>query len=275
MIAAARARGLRHRLRCLPLCRRRQSAEEPAAALGAGRRHTRRCWRGWRSPRRARASAPRSTATGSTIGAASRPGNACRSRSRRTCRRPPARPSPALASGASRDPIDQLCDHLIDDNGATRVLITSIAEDDIRTIVRSPTALVGSDGNCVATYGTVSQGMPHPRFYGTFPRIIGHYVRDERLAAARAGDPQDDRRDRARRSKLRDRGLLGKATAPMSRSSTRPISATWRPTPTRTVPERRRAPASSSTASSSSTNAAHTGATPGVVLRRDRDGRVG
>jgi N-acyl-D-amino-acid deacylase len=37
---------------------------------------------------------------------------------------------------------------------------------------RSPTALVGSDGNCVATYGIVSQGKPHPRFYGTFPRVI-------------------------------------------------------------------------------------------------------
>ena len=56
------------------------------------------------------------------------------------------------------------------------MLITSIAEADIREIVRSPTALVGSDGNCVADYGIVAQGMPHPRFYGTFPRIIGHYV---------------------------------------------------------------------------------------------------
>ena len=68
---------------------------------------------------------------------------------------------------------------MIEDNGATRVLITSISEDDIRTIVRSPTALVGSDGNCVADYGIVGQGMPHPRFYGTFPRIIGHYVHDD------------------------------------------------------------------------------------------------
>ena len=52
------------------------------------------------------------------------------------------------------------------------MLVTSISEDDIRTIVASPLALVGSDGNCVAPYGTVGQGMPHPRFYGTFPRIL-------------------------------------------------------------------------------------------------------
>jgi len=87
----------------------------------------------------------------------------------------------AIAAARGRDPIDLVCDYLIEDNGATRVLITSIAEEDIREIVRSPSALVGSDGNCVADYGVTNQGMPHPRFYGTFPRIIGHYVHDERL----------------------------------------------------------------------------------------------
>src|SRR5436190_276906 len=113
----------------------------------------------------------------------------------------------ALARAQSCDPIDQISDHLITDNGATRVLITSISEDDIRTIVRSPTALVGSDGNCVATYGIVSQGMPHPRFYGTFPRVIGRYVHDERLIPLEraiykmTGGP-------AKALKLRDRGLL-------------------------------------------------------------------
>src|SRR5246127_4098269 len=113
----------------------------------------------------------------------------------------------ALATARGCDPIDQICDHLIADSGATRVLVMSISEDDIRTIVRSPTAFVGSDGNCVATYGIVSQGMPHPRFYGTFPRIIGRYVHDERLLPLEraiykmTGGP-------AKALKLRDRGLL-------------------------------------------------------------------
>jgi N-acyl-D-aspartate/D-glutamate deacylase len=87
----------------------------------------------------------------------------------------------ALAAARGRDPVDLVCDYLIQDNGATRVLITSIAEEDIREIVRSSSALVGSDGNCVADYGVVSQGMPHPRFYGTFPRIIGRYVHEQHL----------------------------------------------------------------------------------------------
>src|SRR5262249_60463839 len=80
------------------------------------------------------------------------------------------------AAQRAESPMDPVADYLLAANGATRVLVTSISEDDIREVVRSPDALVGSDGNCVATYGTGSQGMPHPRFYGTFPRIIGHYV---------------------------------------------------------------------------------------------------
>ena len=38
--------------------------------------------------------------------------------------------------------------------------------------------LVGSDGNSLAPYGITGQGKPHPRFYGTFVRVLGHYVRD-------------------------------------------------------------------------------------------------
>ncbi len=112
-----------------------------------------------------------------------------------------------LAAARGQDPVDVVCDYLVEDKGATRVLITSIGEEDIREIVRSPTALVGSDGNCVADYGVTSQGMPHPRFYGTFPRIIGHYVHDERLlpleAAVRkmTGATADALR-------MRDRGLI-------------------------------------------------------------------
>jgi N-acyl-D-amino-acid deacylase len=87
----------------------------------------------------------------------------------------------SLAAEAGTDPIDTICDYLARDKGATRVLVTSISEDDIRDIVASRHALVGSDGNCVAPYGIVGKGMPHPRFYGTFPRILTRYVRDEHV----------------------------------------------------------------------------------------------
>ena len=58
------------------------------------------------------------------------------------------------------------------------MLVSSISEDDIRTLIASPSVMVGSDGNAVAPYGTTGQGKPHPRFYGTFARILGRYVRE-------------------------------------------------------------------------------------------------
>ncbi len=83
----------------------------------------------------------------------------------------------AIARERGADPIDCVCDYLIADRCATRVLVTSIGEADVRTLIQSPAVCVGSDGNCVAPYGITGQGMPHPRFYGTFPRILGHYSR--------------------------------------------------------------------------------------------------
>ncbi|HXE29531.1 MAG TPA: amidohydrolase family protein, partial [Stellaceae bacterium] len=87
----------------------------------------------------------------------------------------------ALAEERGVDPVDRVCDYLIEDKCATRVLVDSISEDDIQAMIRSPHVSVGSDGNCVAPYGTTGQGRPHPRFYGTFPRILGHYCRDLKL----------------------------------------------------------------------------------------------
>ena len=180
----------------------------------------------------------------------------------------------ALAAAAGTDPIDQLCDHLIADNGATRVLITSISEDDIRTIVHDPSALVGSDGNCVATYGTVSQGMPHPRFYGTFQRIIGRYVKEQGLLPLEAAVHKITGAT-AKALKLRDRGLL--------REGWRADVAIFDPadfTDLATYDHPHRYPSGARTTvivngAMVVDNATHTGATPGVVLRRSPDGSVG
>src|SRR5438105_1131849 len=178
------------------------------------------------------------------------------------------------AERGGADPIDLVCDLLIEDNGATRVLFTSIAGDDIRTIVRSPTALVGSDGNCVADYGITGQGLPHPRFYGTFPRIIGHYVRDQRLLPLEQAVHKMTGGS-ARALKLRDRGLLTEGW--------RADIAIFDPADFRdqaTYAEPHRYPTGARTTVIVNgvvvvDNAKHTGATPGQVLRRDASGAVG
>jgi N-acyl-D-aspartate/D-glutamate deacylase len=83
-----------------------------------------------------------------------------------------------MARDRGCDPLDAVCDYLIADHGHTRILITCMDETDVQEIIRAPAVLVGSDGTSLAPYGVTGQGKPHPRFYGTFPRLLGHYVRD-------------------------------------------------------------------------------------------------
>jgi N-acyl-D-amino-acid deacylase len=76
------------------------------------------------------------------------------------------------------DPLDAVCDVIVMDRGATRILITSMSEEDVRAIITTPWVLVGSDGNAIAPGGVTGQGKPHPRYYGTHARTLGQCVRD-------------------------------------------------------------------------------------------------
>jgi len=179
----------------------------------------------------------------------------------------------ALAAERGADPIDTLCDYLAADQGATRVLVTSISEDDIRTIVASPLALVGSDGNCVAPYGAVGKGLPHPRFYGTFPRILTRYVREQNALPLELAIHKMTGAT-ARALKLKDRGLL--------REGFRADIVIFDPNDfadRATYAEPHQFPSGARTTVIVNgtlvvENAAHTGALPGVVLRREAAGAV-
>ena len=83
-----------------------------------------------------------------------------------------------VASQRSCDPLQAACDVLLSDQGHTRIVVTAMSEDDVQEILRSPMVMVGSDGNSLAIHGITSQGRPHPRFYGTFARVLGRYVRE-------------------------------------------------------------------------------------------------
>ena len=76
------------------------------------------------------------------------------------------------------DALDAVCDYIVADRGHTRILVCSMAEADVREIAGTPWVLVGSDGNALAPYGITSQGKPHPRYYGTFARVLGHCARE-------------------------------------------------------------------------------------------------
>jgi N-acyl-D-amino-acid deacylase len=178
-----------------------------------------------------------------------------------------------LAAERGQDPVDVLCDYLVEDKGATRVLITSISEDDVRTLLRAPKALVGSDGNCVATSGITSQGLPHPRFYGTFPRVLGHYVHEEHLLPLEAALHKMTGATAAA-LKLEGRGLLREgfaADVTIFDPADFNEQATYARPHQYPTGERTTVIVNGAVVVES---AAHTGALPGKVLRRAANGRV-
>lgn len=61
------------------------------------------------------------------------------------------------------------------------VVIHSMCEEDVRTVMKHPTTMIGSDGL------PMLQGKPHPRLYGTFARVLGHYVREEGVLSLEEG----------------------------------------------------------------------------------------
>ena len=78
-------------------------------------------------------------------------------------------------------PVDALFKVLIDNRGSVPTVYFHHSEDDMRKALATPFVSIGSDGSAVATEGPLAAGHPHPRYYGTFPRVLGRYVRDEKI----------------------------------------------------------------------------------------------
>jgi len=88
-----------------------------------------------------------------------------------------------LAREAGKDPLEWTCDTLVEHDGDVNIVHHSMNEDDVRFVMRQPWIAIGSDSRANAPYGPLAFGKPHPRSYGTFPRVLGHYARDEGVIA--------------------------------------------------------------------------------------------
>jgi dihydroorotase/N-acyl-D-amino-acid deacylase len=96
-----------------------------------------------------------------------------------TLRRYEGRRISDIARDERRDPYDVLFDLLIADHANTGAAYFSMSEEDVRDAVAAPWVGVGSDFGATASDGPLQMRRVHPRAYGTFPRVLGHYVRDE------------------------------------------------------------------------------------------------
>ncbi|MFX0052943.1 MAG: amidohydrolase family protein, partial [Candidatus Hermodarchaeota archaeon] len=79
------------------------------------------------------------------------------------------------------DDFETLFDLILEEKGEVSITVEGMDEKDIRRIMTGKYTMIGTDGWGVAPTGPLSHGMPHPRFYGTYPRILGKYVREEGL----------------------------------------------------------------------------------------------
>ncbi len=77
------------------------------------------------------------------------------------------------------DVFDALWKLLLAEDGTPGMIIFSMDEGDIKRIMASPYQMVGTDASSVCMAGPFGLGKPHPRHFGTYPRVLGKYVREE------------------------------------------------------------------------------------------------
>ena len=79
------------------------------------------------------------------------------------------------------DDLDVLFDILIAEGGSVPTVYEHHTEADMNLAMKQPWCSIGSDGSAYATEGPLRRGSPHPRNFGTFPRVLGVYVREKRV----------------------------------------------------------------------------------------------
>ncbi len=86
-----------------------------------------------------------------------------------------------IAAAQNKNPLDALFDFIIADHGQTGAIFFMMIEDDMLAALKSPFVSICTDSGARATDGPLAGSKSHPRGWGTYPRILGHYVRDEHL----------------------------------------------------------------------------------------------
>ena len=112
-----------------------------------------------------------------------------------------------IIAALGKDPVDALFQVLFDNGGSVPTVFFHHNEEDMRYALKQPFVSIGSDGRAVATTGLLAAEHPHPRYYGTFPRILGRYVRDEKVITLEEAIRKMTSAN-ANKLRLYDRGLL-------------------------------------------------------------------
>ncbi|HEX8424222.1 MAG TPA: D-aminoacylase [Pyrinomonadaceae bacterium] len=112
-----------------------------------------------------------------------------------------------VAAAQKKDALDALFDLIIADRGQTGAIYFMMSEDDLRAALRSPFVAICTDSGARATDGPLSGTKSHPRGWGSYPRILSRYVRDEKLLTLEQAVHKMTGMSAARVG-LRERGVL-------------------------------------------------------------------
>ena len=106
----------------------------------------------------------------------------------------------------NKDPIDALCDFLIQDPNSG-VAVFGMSQPDVTLALQQPWVSIDNDSEGTSPEGLLGQAHPHPRAYGTFPRVLSKYVREEKLLKLEDAIRKFTALP-AQRMRLADRGVL-------------------------------------------------------------------
>lgn len=112
-----------------------------------------------------------------------------------------------LAAERGADPFALLVRLIVEDRNRTGMVGFGMSEENVEMQLAHPLAAICSDGGAWAPYGPLSEGVPHPRTYGTFPRVLGRYVRERGVLPLEAAIHRMTALP-ARRVGLHERGVI-------------------------------------------------------------------
>ena len=112
-----------------------------------------------------------------------------------------------VAKAWNKDPIDTLFDFLIEDGAFTGNAVFGMSEADVSLALQQPWVAVDNDSSGTAPDGLLGREHPHPRAYGTFPRILRKYVREDKMLSLEDAIRKFSALP-AQRMRLADRGVL-------------------------------------------------------------------
>jgi N-acyl-D-amino-acid deacylase len=116
-----------------------------------------------------------------------------------------------LAAAHGRPPAEMLLDLVTASRGTAVIVAFGRSEDDLREVLTHPLTMIGSDGLGLDPAGPSGAGQPHPRSYGCYPRLLGTYVRDQRVLTLEAAVHKSTLQV-ARRFAIPGRGLVARGS---------------------------------------------------------------